>query len=124
MLESFENTFAKGIAGVASGISTIGSNQCARSIFNGMADGILDTMDSALGSVLSYVENFMLALQNLLNVLSASAWTKIQDGLKKILDGVTPVLEYLNPLDPLAELLDKQITLPWFEPPYKEKFLG
>lgn len=124
LFESFETTFAKGIAGAAAGMSSIGSNQCVRSIFDGVTGDILGSLDSALGSVLYYVETLLASLKSFLGVLSSTAWQKIQEGLNKILEGITPVLEYLNPLEPLAELLDKEITLPWFQLPYKEKFLG
>ena len=125
LFESFETSFVSPLTGAANGISGLGNNQCAESLFTHIAgEGSLDPIEAAFGSIMSYVETVVENLQSLLDVLASSAWQKIEDGLNAITDKVTPVLKWLNPLDGLGALLDKEVTLPWIEPPYYEEFLG
>ena len=124
LFESFDTSFALSIAGTAAGVSALGNNQCAKSIFTNIAGDLITPMETAFGTVMSYVESLLDSLQSLLDVLASTAWQTIQDGLNAILEKVPPVLEWLNPLEGLGALLDAEVTLPWFQLPYLETKLG
>lgn len=124
ILEGFSTTLIDPIVATGDAINVMEGNQCVQSIFTGSLPGFLETTETALASILDYSQKLLDALKNLLETLVGSFWTQAESTLQDIMDKIEPMNEFLSPLEPLGDLLETEITLPWFQLPYFETKLG
>jgi len=114
------------MAGQAAGaLAFLQESTCARALSTTMAGwDVTNGLDNHVGQVKDFVNSFVSALNHLRSILQATSFRNIQNSLQTFADGVAPLQRFFHPFQPLADLLQEEIDLPWIALPYSQSRLG
>jgi len=124
MMDSFEGKLEDS-AGIQSFVKGVQENQCIQKTLEEIVGfDLFYTIDTALDTIEDYANSLMGAMRKLVEELNGTAWESAASALETLFDVIEPLKAFLKPFEPLANLMQKQIVLPWFKLPYSKNNLG
>ena len=125
IIDSFDTGDMSVAISVADAFASMQTSTCIPSFLETLTGvDIFDGTETALVTIVQYVDTFLKALKQLLQALRTDAYITMRGALKTIVDFLEDVDTAFTPFNPLGDLLTTEVEIPWVSLPYAVKDKG
>ena len=98
--------------------------QCVSDLVSTLSGINLNSVENKLEAFQDHAENLVNALEELNKALESQKWKNVEKFLFDVSGFLTKVGKFFGPFEPIADIVNYKVSIPWVELPYLKKKMG